>query len=66
MDKLKKAKNALTGQASANQNAQPGKSNSTKDTLIDSGVDQEAQKKGIPSGADPMINNVVNDAVNKF
>ncbi|KAI2616504.1 hypothetical protein GGR54DRAFT_609411 [Hypoxylon sp. NC1633] len=65
MDKVKKAKDAVTGQTSAKQQA-GGKSSSTKDTMVDSAVDQEAQKKGVPAGADPMINNVVNDEVNKF
>ncbi|KAI6085328.1 hypothetical protein F4821DRAFT_240792 [Hypoxylon rubiginosum] len=66
MDKLKKAKDSVTGQTAANQNTQGGKGGSTKDTLVDSMVDQEAQKKGVPGGADPMINNVVNDEVNRF
>ncbi|KAI1763607.1 hypothetical protein GGR53DRAFT_359410 [Hypoxylon sp. FL1150] len=67
MDKLKKAKDAVTGQTAADQNTQQGgKGSSTKDTVVDSLVDQEAQKKGVPGGADPMINNVVNDEVNKF
>ena len=29
-------------------------------------IDQFASKEGLPAGADPMMNNFVNDEVNKF
>ncbi|KAI8629149.1 hypothetical protein F5Y19DRAFT_475706 [Xylariaceae sp. FL1651] len=65
MDKVKEAKNAVTGQTSADQTAQNPK-DAKKDTLVDSAVDQYANKKGVPASADPELNNLVNDEVNKM
>ncbi|KAI1340058.1 hypothetical protein F5Y15DRAFT_415484 [Xylariaceae sp. FL0016] len=60
MDKLKEAKNAVTGKDSAQQAAQnPG--DARKDTMVDFG-----NKKSVPAAANPEINNVVNDDINKF
>ncbi|KAI1326293.1 hypothetical protein F5Y16DRAFT_233551 [Xylariaceae sp. FL0255] len=65
MDKLKEAKNAVTGQKSAEQVAQNPK-DAKKDTTVDSAVDHFANKKGMPAAANPELNNVVNDEINKF
>jgi hypothetical protein len=29
-------------------------------------IDQFASKEGLPAGADPIVNNLVNDEINKF
>lgn len=69
-DMLKEGENAVSGQTSADQeyqNQQSGSGNDAKeDTVIDSVVDEFAGKEGLPAGADPELNNIVNEEVNKF
>jgi len=69
-DMLKEGENAMDGQTSSDQqaqNQQSGSGNESKeDTLVDSAVDEFASKEGLPAGADPEMNNFVNDEVNKL
>ncbi|KAK3937470.1 hypothetical protein QBC46DRAFT_451909 [Diplogelasinospora grovesii] len=66
-DDFKKVENAVDGQDSANQTANDSTGKDAKwDTVADSAVDGFASKEGMPAAADPEINNVVNDEINKF
>jgi len=49
-----------------NANNANGSNDKTEDTLVDSAIDQFASKEGLPAGADPEVNNLVNDEINKF
>ncbi|CAJ2513000.1 Uu.00g011190.m01.CDS01 [Anthostomella pinea] len=67
MDKLKDIKNAVSGNSgSGQQGGQNSQQGGGKNTMVDSAVDQEASKHGVPAGADPAINNVVNDGMKKI
>ncbi|KAI1840665.1 hypothetical protein JX266_013127 [Neoarthrinium moseri] len=63
MDKIRRAKDALTGHSSGTQNAQVTQG-SGKDARVEYAPGQRA-KKGAPSKANPDINNVFNDEINK-
>ncbi|TVY23313.1 hypothetical protein LHYA1_G007202 [Lachnellula hyalina] len=69
-DDIKEFENDATGQGGKdgdnNANNQNGSNDKTEDTLVDSAVDQFAGKEGLPAGADPEVNNLVNDEVNKL
>jgi len=49
-----------------NANNSNGSNDKTEDTMVDSAIDQFASKEGLPAGADPVMNNMVNDEVNKL
>lgn len=63
-------KDVATGQGGNdgdnNSTQQGGGNDNTEDTMVDSAVDEFAQKEGMSAGFDPEVNNVVNDEVNKF
>ncbi|KAI0485142.1 hypothetical protein GGR56DRAFT_669629 [Xylariaceae sp. FL0804] len=62
MDKIE---NAVDGEDAARQDQQ-NPSDAGKDSMVDSAVDKFASSEGAPAAADPEINNVVNDEVNKI
>ncbi|KAJ4388211.1 hypothetical protein N0V93_008818 [Gnomoniopsis smithogilvyi] len=64
-DEIKDVENAVDGQDSSQQQTS-NSSDSKYDTVADSAVDQFASKEGLPAGADPELNNVVNDEINKL
>ncbi|KAI0018509.1 hypothetical protein F4780DRAFT_519346 [Xylariomycetidae sp. FL0641] len=65
MDKMKEAKDVITGKTAGDQ-AQKNPKDNSKDTMVDSAVDSFADKKGMPASANPELNNTVNAGVNKF
>ncbi|TVY19157.1 hypothetical protein LARI1_G002749 [Lachnellula arida] len=69
-DDIKEFEGAATGQGGNdgdnNANKSNGGNDKTEDTMVDSAVDQFASKEGLPAGADPEVNNLVNDEVNKL
>ncbi|KAI0159502.1 hypothetical protein GGR57DRAFT_499831 [Xylariaceae sp. FL1272] len=64
MDKLKNAKDSITGKTAADQPAQ--KPTDANKDIFNQEVDKYANKKGVPAGANPEINSAVNDEINKF
>jgi len=69
-DDVKEFEQDATGQGGNdgdnNANNANGSNDKTEDTLVDSAIDQFASKEGLPAGADPEVNNLVNDEINKF
>ncbi|KAI1268773.1 hypothetical protein F5Y18DRAFT_422998 [Xylariaceae sp. FL1019] len=60
MDKLKEAKDSITGKTFVSSFSY------IFNNKFNQAVDQFANKRGVPAGADPEINKVVDDEVNKF
>ncbi|KAF4633909.1 hypothetical protein G7Y89_g4199 [Cudoniella acicularis] len=69
-DDIKDLEQDATGQGGQdgdnNANNANGSNDKTEDTLADSAIDEVASKEGMPAGFDPEVNNLANDAINKF
>ncbi|KAK3312787.1 hypothetical protein B0H66DRAFT_607847 [Apodospora peruviana] len=67
MDMVEEIMDAVDGQDAAEQTTtdQSGET-AAEDTVVDSVVDEIASSEGVPAWAEPEINNVVNEEVNKL